>query len=67
MLEEKAAAVNPRTFAKPKAPLTMAPKLWPVSWAITCHSVRPPVETAVPDTDEFPLGLEVCWHLCRSE
>ena len=30
--------------------LTMAPKLCPISCATTCHSVRPPVLTAVPLT-----------------
>lgn len=30
--------------------LTIAPKLCPISCATTCHSVRPPVLTAVPLT-----------------
>lgn len=43
---------------------TIAPKLWPISWATTCHSVRPYVETAVPETDWFELpGEAFVWHL----
>jgi len=49
----------------------MAPKLWPVSWATTCHSVRPDVETAVPDTVSLCWLLEAPWlHLesqCENE
>lgn len=37
----------------------MAPKLWPISCATTCHSVRPPVLTAVPLTTlgAFPVAF----------
>ena len=34
--------------------LTIAPKLWPISCATTCHSVLPEVETAVPETKDPP-------------
>lgn len=48
--------------------LTMAPKLWPVSWATTCHSVLPDVDTAVPDTDSPCWLLEALWlHLKKSQ
>jgi hypothetical protein len=40
----------------------MAPKLCPVSWATTCHSVRPAVETAAPDTVALPLCDAVVWQ-----
>jgi len=47
---------------------TMAPKLWPVSWATTCHSVRPEVETAVPDTVSLCWLVEALWlHLEESQ
>jgi len=42
---------------------TMAPKLCPISWATTCHSVRPPVETAAPETIEAPLPEAFDWQL----
>ena len=43
--------------------LTIPPKLWPISCEITCHSVLPAVETAVPDTTEPELPPAVRWHL----
>lgn len=51
----------------PSARLTIAPKLCPISWATTCHSTRPAVDTAVPDTIEEPLPLAVCWQRVASQ
>jgi hypothetical protein len=45
----------------------MAPKLWPVSCATTCHSVRPAVETAVPETTEGAFPEAACWHLIDTD
>jgi hypothetical protein len=42
---------------------TMAPKLWPVSCATICHSARPAVETAVPETTDGAFAKASCWHL----
>lgn len=47
--------------------LTMAPKLCPISCATTCHSVRPAVETAVPDTTDGELPEAACWHSVMSQ
>ena len=46
--------------------LTIAPKLCPISCAITCHSVRPAVETAVPDTMDGDEPEDVCWQSVAS-
>lgn len=43
--------------------LTMAPKLCPISCAMTCHSVRPAVLTAVPETTFGSAPVADCWHL----
>jgi len=45
---------------KKKAELTIAPKLCPISCDMTCHSTRPAVETAVPETIEGELPDDVC-------
>jgi len=42
--------------------LTMAPKLWPISCATTCHSVRPLVLTAVPLTTLGALPVDFWLH-----
>ena len=47
--------------------LTIAPKLCPISCAITCHSVRPAVETAVPDTMDGDEPEDVCWQSVASQ
>lgn len=46
---------------------TIAPKLWPISCATTCHSMSPEVETAVPETTD-PVGPSaVFWQLLRTD
>ena len=60
-------AISTRSQFGHTAQLTIAPKLCPISCAITCHSVRPAVETAVPETTD---GLEpdaVCWQSVASQ
>lgn len=44
----------------------MAPKLCPISCEITCHSVRPAVDTAVPDTIDGLEPEDVCWQSVAS-
>ena len=59
--------ISTRSQFSHTAQLTIAPKLCPISCAMTCHSVRPAVETAVPETTD---GLEpdaVCWQSVASQ
>ena len=46
--------------------LTIAPKLCPISCAMTCHSVRPAVDTAVPDTTDGLDPDDDCWQSVAS-
>jgi len=56
-----------RTVNEKNKRLTMAPKLWPISCATTCHSVRPAVETAVTETTEVTPPEASCWQLVDAD
>jgi hypothetical protein len=56
------AVLSEKTSVSRRNGLTMAPKLWPISWEITCHSVRPEVDTAVPETTAPPEFDVLNWH-----